>query len=423
MSEECSKKAFRRLCDDGVLTEDCANASDLSAVADAVYLVTKSQNELVRRLPLDRFRHAKPNEGHLLAAAMLRERAIACVLTLNFDLAFSTALTEVGARSDVATIAGPEAHNDLGTVNLVYLHRNVNASPDEWILRTETLESAWKAQWEQVVAMRFLSGPVTVFAGLGSPAHVLLDCVEKIRKALTIPAGVFHVDPGKQAESAFFAQLSLPAQAYVKLGWVDFMRALAARLVTEHRDDLLSACADLIDDSKLDDEDIPGLCDRITAGGLLLLGAIRATWTLDDTGYLPRSQVTTMWIADFLLCIGTIERSLGAVARFYENGIVEFWKDATLVTRITMAHGSGYRSWNSIEAQVVHAARYRRSKATPHHVIVAGAEGGRAGNPVPPLSIIPQEAEDDLLGSRVSCELVSTSEIRAAPGTVSNWGV
>ena len=82
-------------------------------------------------------------EGYLLAAAMLREQAVACMVTLNFDLAMSTALTYLGA-TDVPVVAGPEDHHLLGVINLIYLHRNVDADPEEWVLRTSALADDWR---------------------------------------------------------------------------------------------------------------------------------------------------------------------------------------------------------------------------------------------------------------------------------------
>ena len=108
LARQCAEDAHRRLVEDTILDSgDCMAPEDLSSVADAVFTKRGSQSELVNRLPIEEFRHAEPNEGHLLAAAMLRERAIGCVVTLNFDLAMSSALSRLGA-ADVAEIARPQ---------------------------------------------------------------------------------------------------------------------------------------------------------------------------------------------------------------------------------------------------------------------------------------------------------------------------
>src|ERR1039458_546506 len=144
---------------------DCPDPSDLSVLADAVVQTTGDQGALVTRMHPNRFRTAQPNKGHTLAAVLLRERAINCVVTLNFDLALSAALALIGGN-DVEIIQGPEQHNQLGTINLVYLHRNANSDADAWILTTNALDEAWRGHWEEVIGTRFISGPMTVFVGL-----------------------------------------------------------------------------------------------------------------------------------------------------------------------------------------------------------------------------------------------------------------
>jgi hypothetical protein len=130
-----------------VLTEgDCANPEDLSCLADSVYARRNQQRELVERLSPARFEKARPNHGYLLAAAMLRERAISCLMTLNFDLALTAALVQVSASDDVSIVGGPEDQHQLGITNLIYLHRNANADPERWVLRTVTLEFVFPSE-------------------------------------------------------------------------------------------------------------------------------------------------------------------------------------------------------------------------------------------------------------------------------------
>ena len=152
LARDCAEAAHRELVDDGVLAAgECADPSDLSVLADAVYAKEGGQSELVTRLPRRQFRHAIPNRGCLIAAALLREQALRGVLSLNFDLGMATALTELGVDDDVAVITGPADHAQLATTNLIYLHRNVDAPYEEWILRTESLEKGWKERWQEVV--------------------------------------------------------------------------------------------------------------------------------------------------------------------------------------------------------------------------------------------------------------------------------
>ena len=306
-SRACSEEAHRQLRLDGVLAEDCAAPGDLSAVADAVFLATNSQAGLVDRMPRQKFRSAAPNDGHVLAAALLREHAIGAVLTLNFDLAFSTALANVGCRGDVTIVNGPEDHSQLTPFSLVYLHRTANADPDKWILRTAALDTEWQGRWEEVVAQRLLSSPVIVFAGLGTPAGVLVKTVARIRTS--IPANgveVFQADIVPQGASAYAAALSLSAGAYVQLGWVAFMRLLALRVVAEFRHEIEQVSVKMVHDESWATQDVVGVFDRLKFGDLLRLGRARAAWMLAATRYLPAHEVVIEWMADLLLAVALL---------------------------------------------------------------------------------------------------------------------
>ena len=159
LAGELSAQCYRKLVDDNILAEGEVNdQSDLSAVAEAVVQKTGKQSALIERFPQGDFRQAEPNEGYLIMAALLIEGAIADALTLNFDFAARSALAQLGAGSSVSTIRGPEEHTQLAARNLIYLHRDIDSSPDEIILRTSKLEEAWQDRWEQVIAQRVLSG-------------------------------------------------------------------------------------------------------------------------------------------------------------------------------------------------------------------------------------------------------------------------
>ena len=185
LGSELSEECYRKLVLDGILCEDeIADPNDLSAVADAVYSKTGSQRELIDRFPINKFRHAQPNEGYMNMAALLLEGALADAMTLNFDLAACTALSNLGAGTRVSTVTGPQDHASLGSTNLIYLHRDVNSPPDEIILRSEELNDAWRDRWEEVVAQKVLGGPITVFVGLGTSISVLVETTSRILQVL-----------------------------------------------------------------------------------------------------------------------------------------------------------------------------------------------------------------------------------------------
>ena len=153
LSRELALSAHRKLVEDGVLGDgDCPEPHNLSSVADAVWATTNSQRDLIMRFPCESFRQAQPNKGHLLTAAMLYERALSCVMTLNFDLALSNALSQMGTHGDVTIISKPEECANLGLSNLIYLHRNVDAEPDRWVLRSVSLAESWRDGWERFPA-------------------------------------------------------------------------------------------------------------------------------------------------------------------------------------------------------------------------------------------------------------------------------
>src|SRR5690242_18182891 len=106
VSGVCSTEIHRCLVADGILQNgECVDPADLSAVADAVFNKRNSQRDVVERLR-DQFglKLATPNDGYWIAAALLCEGVISSVVTLNYDLALSTALSELGADKIVGVV-------------------------------------------------------------------------------------------------------------------------------------------------------------------------------------------------------------------------------------------------------------------------------------------------------------------------------
>ena len=46
------------------------------------------------------------------------------------------------------------------------------------------LAEAWQESWEEVIARRSLSGPITIFVGLGTPAAVVVETTKRIQEAI-----------------------------------------------------------------------------------------------------------------------------------------------------------------------------------------------------------------------------------------------
>lgn len=416
-----SEDAHRQLVANGVLASaDCANPADLSAVASAVAAKCDGQQApLVKCLPREKFRLAQPNAGYLVAAALLRERVLAAVLTLNFDLALTHALGVLSA-TDVSVVPGPQAADQLGTATVVYLHRSVEELDlERWILTVEALENEWQDHWEEVVARRVMSCPVVVFAGLGSPAAVLTKSVSKVRQA--VDSGqhqMYVVDPA--ATTQFEAALDLPAGAHLRVGWSDFMEKVANRLLTEFASDLGAAGGLLCEENSWDDEAayLADLCERLHSGGLVALGKIRAAWLLDDQQYTPDDARRPL-IADLLLGVGLVERAADLLARFREDGVVELVREGAVVTGLLAASGSGTLRWSALEPKVLQAIHRMTPTLRPEHVLISGVAGTPTAESAPPEDLVMGDAGEDIVQGFRRPTMIDVDDVRADPSVAS----
>ncbi len=412
----CSQESHDRLVANNVIGDkDCSVPWDLSALADAVVNKTKSQAPLVDQLSQHYpFKDATPNDGHLLAAAMLREGVVSTVLTLNFDLAFTTAIAALGVGHDIGIIDGPSDFGKQKTSNVYYLHRNVNAAnPEDWVLRTIALQTEWKNGWEKVVAGRVLSTPVVLFAGLGSPAAVLTESTKLIQTA--IPAGIkaYQVDPGDMSKCQFAKDLGIDPANYIKMGWCDFMLALSARVVDDHTTRLSITAAAMVKREGWSPEDLKSLVDRIKAAGLLLLGRMRSTWLLHEKPYYPDEDATRELIADLLLASATIERVSGASPVLFEDGVIEFRRGDRTVSACLCVSGRGTRSRIAIESELSKRHRHYRSRGTPlTGAIVAGLSPAPSPPVTPPTSVIAGNPTNSILMGTATLPLYDVASIR-----------
>lgn len=387
----CSQVCYDSLVADGVLDPgDCADPRNLSALADAVVAKTGGQHALVEKLAEHyNLKAATPNEGHILAAAMLAEGALAAVVTLNFDLALSTAIAQLGVGEVVGIIDGPNEFGRQVLVNLYYLHRNANeANPDKWVLTTAALETEWKAQWEDVIVRKVLAAPVVVFAGLGSPADALTASATLIHDAIPQGRQAYLVGPGLFADSDFAKALSLAEADYVQAGWCQFMSDLSERLVEEQLGHILASASVLAKREGIHDEDLRSMLNRVAQEGLPRLGALRANLMLDNRPYLPDVQQSREQIADLLLGTALIAREAGAIAKLTGDGVIEFHRDDRVVTAYVLASGSGTKSCATLEAELSGRARRHRLRETrPSGAIVAATRDGYAAA-TPPNDVV-----------------------------------
>jgi hypothetical protein len=409
-SEDLSRDAHRRLILDGVLEEgDCADPGDLSCVADAVYTRTGRQREMVEVLPRERFRFAKPNDGTLIAAALLLDGVVRYAMLLNYDRSLQNALSELGAGEDVRVIRGPEDQANLGATNLIFIHRSVDADPETWVLRSASLESDWRDGWEQIVAQIVLPTPVILFAGLGTPVGVLLETVERIKQALPAGAEAVVADPGRRAESVYAEKLGIGDDRYVRLGWSALMRRLGTRRVAEHKAALEAACNTLINEEGRPSEDVACLCRRAAELGLVRLGRLRAEWLLSSRPYLADAPVRPEHIGDLLLAVGTLERSLGATAKLREDGLVDLWIEDRRVASVCLGSGQGYRGLTSVQERM----RARDRPERPTFGVAAGYVGAVVATTPPGDVVRGDPAAGYILSGSSVFSIVAADDLRS----------
>lgn len=416
LAGRCSQECHDRLVADGVLANgDCPTPWDLSCLADTVVAKRGEQRLLVEQLSQHyALKAASPNEGHMLTAALLREGAIASVVTLNFDLALSTAIGQLGVGDKVGIIDGPDDLPNQRTTNLYYLHRNANAAdPETWILRTEALRAEWKGKWEAVVAARVLATPVVVFAGLGSPADVLIESSKLIQNAIPNGSKAYQIDPGDPNESEFFKALALDSASFVQMTWCDFMEALSQRLVVEHTSQLKTAADTMVQRDKLAPEDLTALLDRLQDIGLLDVGCLRASWLLHDKPYFAEELLARELIADLLLAAALIARVTDTAAFLFGNGIVEFKRgDRTVATHVFIS-GCGSRSRIAIESELSSRQRHFRGLATPQTgAIVAGIRGNTTTAITTPPDVLLGDTSTSILFGQSAIPIFHVESLR-----------
>jgi hypothetical protein len=417
LASEYAGTAHRALITRGIIHAGSCNPDDLSSVADAVWAERGSQHELVELLPKDGFLNALPNEGYFLAAAMLSEHAIIGVLSLNFDLAMSHALAQLDIR-DVSVVAGPADFGNLGLVNLVYLHRTALADPEDWVLRTLVLTQGWQGGWQEAVAQRFLTTPVRVFAGLGTPAGVLVETTIKIREMVPAEgARIYQVDVIPKHDSVFAAALRVPDRAYLQAGFGEFMGHVGGHLASAQATRLALTCQALLTANNWPNEDVDGLRTRLGGLGLIGFGRLRARWMLDAKSFLPSHQVDPLLLADLLLVVGFIERHTATQAVLAEDGIVEFRTESRLRACVILASGRGAKTWLRLDAEIrQHQHRWAYRSPRPRYAVVAGSLPRPAAVTPPPDLASDSEPESILLGDApFDTRMLGIYELRGNP--------
>ena len=410
-----SNQAFQQLLLDGVLQpDDCTNPWDLSQLASAVHDKLGSQAPLVERLPRDKYQFAKPNQGYLLAAALLAEGSIACVATLNFDLALSHAIAAVQPQG-VSEVAGPESYRDFGSKAIVYLHRNVNETDSErWILRKEAIEDEWKDGWEAVVAQRIASAPVVVFAGLGSPALALSETLKRVRNLVPDGTLAYLVDPSETSAFASAIGVDEPDH-HIQLRWCEFMAMLAVRLVGQFGLDIRNACEGYATEHGITDWEVSTqrLIDAIKLLGLLDVGSLRASWLGSKLSYEPDLPAQRAAIADLLLGLALFLQSVDHSVTASGRGTVKVTAPGVPPIVVRPMSGCGVRPWGAVDllATIPHTTAGGGADV----ILAAGFRGDRPAQIIPPIDITGHVADEDISLGHHAPLIIDLDDLRANP--------
>jgi hypothetical protein len=408
LATELARRGWRRLIDDGVLDPSvCPATDDLSELAQTVYDQLGHQGPLLERLGIAAMRTAKPNRGYLYAAALLIEGAIVDAVTLNFDLAMSTALATVGSAGRISILDGPEHFREVGTGNLIYIHRNANEpNLEKWILRLDQLEDAWRDGWEGVIAERVLATRVVVFAGLGSPAAVLTETIDRIRTRLGDEVEVFLVGRRPFAESSFAAALEIPEANYIQGAWSELMNQLTRRLALDYNAQMVMTCRELVEILGIRNESVEPAIDALCEMPLDHLGEFRGEVVMQRSAYVRLdNEMANEQVANLLLAIAMLERLTNATAKFSDRGVVEFHRDATLVGAARLLAGRGV-----VPRSAAARACRQDSPGIPLPLLACGLTG--SADTVLPTDLARETPSDDIV--RVSDPpIITVEDLRA----------
>ncbi|MEG3183147.1 hypothetical protein SNE34_03855 [Lysobacter erysipheiresistens] len=415
----CSEQSHARLVADGAIeTGECKEPRNLSKLADLLYQKNGSQRLLVEQLRQHyALKTASPNEGHKLAIALLCEGALNSILTLNFDLAFSTAVGELGVGATIGVVDGPADFANQRPLSVFYLHRNANETdPEAWVLRTDALEREWVGGWEAVVAAKLIASPVVVFVGLGSPADVLVESSRKIRAGVPAGSQTFQVDPGDFGASPFAAALAIDESSFIKMKWSEFMFELSQRMVKAQMATLKEEADRFTDLNHLATENLDSLIANLEKAGLLELGKLRASWTLHPKLYRPDNDGVRGLLADLLLATALIARNLRSKVKIHSTGIVEFDISGRVAT-VILASGSGIRNVSAVEADL--GVRLRQLRTLPAMPVLGVATGVLSHSPIaPPVDLVVDDQSSSIIYGNSQLRMFSADSLRADPNSI-----
>ncbi len=416
LAHECSRAAHQRLVDDSVIEEGaCADPDSLEDVADVVVATTGSKSALVSRLPRQEFLLATPNRGHDVLAALMAERVVRAALTINFDLAITTALANAGI-SDVTTINGAADHEDLGNASVIYLHRNAHAPAEAWVLTSDEVHKGWEDSWSQMLAGAVLTAPAVVFIGMGTLVGVLLASARQVREAVPHTDSVFQVDPVPREESRTFEVLRPGEDNYIQMEWSSFAVELGDRVNRHHLSELVVSCEALASDNDWGEIDVQHVKDGLAAAGLLAFGSARARWFLADGEYLAWREIRPDWIAGLVIAIEKSRVELAAEIGLSKDGTILFTQGDRTLGAVGYLHGQASMWWSQLHSKLSHRqARMDDQQETAQAFVVAGVEGRPPDQFSTPNDIVAQSEPVDVMAPVADPLWLSVDQLREEP--------
>jgi hypothetical protein len=374
-----SELAFNALVSDTLLKpEACAKPRDLSVLADAVFDAYGSQAHLTDRLPRAPWRNASPNEGHRVAAALLIDGVVRSIVTLNYDMAFQTALSELGAPTQITIAKGPEDHSQLSGRSLIYLHRSAESEPETWVLRKADLDHGWQHGWEAMTAAGFLSAPFTIFAGLGSPAAVLTETVSRLAG---LGSTYYLADPirGGDFELALKDHLS----GVLEMGWVALMRKVSVRVSGAHAKELEMSARSRARAVGISADGVETIFDTLGELGIVGLGQLRSAWLLHERKYCPREGATqAAHLSDLVLMLNSATQTLDADLEIDESGACRILlRDTQRSILVQCVHAMGLHNSADVLSRLEMRDVQRVGSARSRVVIAAGLVPDVSGLP------------------------------------------
>lgn len=217
----------------------------------------------------------------------------------------------------------------------------------------------------------------------------------------------------------FTAALDVAAPEYREVGWCDFMQEVADRVLSEHWLRFEQACRALETERNLLVQDLARIADAARRLGLVGFGVARARWLMHDGPYARVGLVNPQLIADLLLTVSFVAAGLGGAVTLREDGAAEVREGGRVIAVMGLATGGGVRTLVAVEAAIAAHRKYWPWKDTPPRKIVVTGHLPSAIAPTPPISIVAEVDEDDIISAQVSPQVLSAYEVLTSPNVLS----